>query len=68
MMQKYKYIKRNRDCDFFIFVCLLDNEVERAYIVPSKVVKDKQIINIGEADKGYTAPYLNKWDLIQNDK
>jgi len=57
---------RDRHCDFFICLCLDDNDkIVREYIIPKDVVGKKRLICIGQNNKkSYTEQYKDRWDLI----
>jgi len=64
--------KRDRKCDFFIFVCLdRKYKVKKTFIVPKKIIGERRIISIPKEfkQKSYNAfslkEYENKWDLIK---
>jgi|SRR3989344_26159 len=64
---EYKNIKRNRMCDFFVFVCLdKDYNLIKSYIIPKEMVRDRRIIVMGEKEEGnlYNT-YKERWDLIK---
>lgn len=67
--QKIKGKPRNRECDFYVFICL-DNkkEVLCSFIIPSKIIGLKQGMSISlkhlKERKGPYIDYLNNWDLI----
>lgn len=64
--------KRDRECDFFIFVCLeVDYKVNRFYIVPKEVIGTKSMIHmpyirkIPPRGKLDLRPYVNNWGLLK---
>ena len=67
---KYKNIKRNRNCDFYIFVCLNEeNNIEKCYVIDKNTIKDKQCITIPRKIKRSTAKlqkFEEKWESLKN--
>lgn len=57
--------KREQTCDFYVFYCLLNNEINKTYIVPSIVMSGKKQFVIG-TKKSFYDNYLNRWDLIKD--
>lgn len=64
--QFFKLVRRNRRCDFFIFVCLnAFEEWERIYIVPKAVIGTTQIIRILKNSKNSKFnKYEGVWELL----
>ena len=62
----YEYSKRDRDCDFFVLVCM-DKEMNivRTYVVPKEIIGNKINMVAGEKDLGYLSPYKNRWDELK---
>jgi len=62
-----KMVKRNRDCDFFILLCIEKYEF-KSYIVPKSIIKSKRTITIYDnktiKDSLYSK-YLERWDLLK---
>lgn len=60
---------RNRECDFYVFVCLdkFDKPL-KYFIVPSNIIKTKECITIRcEPKKPYELSiFENRWDLLEN--
>lgn len=57
---------RNRQCDFFIFICLDENgNYYAAHIVPQEVIKDKLMINISSTAKSKLNAYKEAWRLLK---
>jgi len=63
---KVKLSNRDRHCDFFICLCLDENDkIVREYIIPKNVVGNKRLICIYQGNKkSYTEQYRDRWDLI----
>lgn len=64
---KEKMVKRERSCDFFVFVCLNnDFKPHRTYIIPKVKVKDRRNICIypDSKRKNKWDNYLEKWELL----
>ena len=65
------YCKRDRDCDFFVLVCL-DNKcnIIKCFIVPKKFVGTTTVITIPLVNKKFNKrsvrDYEGKWNLIKD--
>ena len=69
-MQKNTFIKRDRQCDFFVLVCLGKNfEVLKTYIVPKKIIGNRMVITIPAnprySRKGSIFEYEEKWEQLR---
>jgi hypothetical protein len=65
-IRKHKPGTRDRECDFFAFICLDDDyEVINSYIVPKKIIGTRKNIVIGEKAGGRLERYKNRWDLLK---
>lgn len=64
-----KLSRRDRQCDFFIFVCL-DKKCNplKSYVVPKSIVKDRSGITIPEMNDCEFTEYYEKWELIVGDR
>ena len=64
---KYRgYLKIDRKCDYFVFVCVNnDFSINKCYIVPKKEVGIKTGIAIGTAKKSKYHKWEGRWDLLQ---
>lgn len=64
----YKAVKRNRNCDFFIFVCFdKSDNVVCEYVLPKSEIGERQMISIPVEPKHTRFKnYKNRWDLIEN--
>lgn len=61
----YAQIKRNRDCDFFIFVCMDKKyKIIRTYVVPKDIIGKRKLITIPFNGGGTLNEYYDKWELI----
>ena len=61
------YINRNRKCDFFIFVCLNEEQKPiKTYIVPKDVIGEKMRISIPQSNKTMYSNFLEKWESIKD--
>lgn len=63
---KLKWVneKRDRFCDFFIFLCLDDKfKPKRYYIIPKKEIGKRTVIDIGITG-GKWQKWKDRWDLI----
>lgn len=57
--------KNEQTCDFYVFYCLLNGEINKTYIVPSFVMSGKTQFSIGINLSKYDV-FLNRWDLIKD--
>jgi len=68
----YEIKKRDRNCDFFAFVCLNEeNGVETVYVVPKEIIGKMQIITIPKIPKTKRVKlreYKEKWNLIVDEE
>ncbi|MCK9198921.1 MAG: hypothetical protein M0P49_04895 [Bacilli bacterium] len=62
----YTFNINDNNCgsDFYIIYCVDNNKVQKIYIVPRIVLKNKKQFSIGIYKSKYDE-YLNRWDLIE---
>jgi hypothetical protein len=66
---RYKFSKRDRNCDFFVFVCMDENyNIVRTYIIPKEIIGNREIIVIPYKNDNYLTEYYDKWELIVGDR
>lgn len=62
----YETEKRDRNCDYYIFVCLgPDYTPVKCFIVPNEVIKDKMCIVIQKDYNSFLKDYEERWDLLK---
>lgn len=65
--KRHKPVARDRECDFFIFVCLDDKYgVKASYVVPKDIIGTRKSIVIGDSrEKGWLNEYKNNWEQLR---
>lgn len=63
----YTYNINDYNCgsDLYIFYCVDNNQIQKIYIIPRIVLKNKKQFSIGVYKSKYDE-YLNRWNLIEN--